>query len=221
MNLEELEKLAAPLRDHVAQGIEFPEPGWRLDMESREGAPDRQFKYLHQMCLLHAENFARAQQIKVSTLIDGYQAVAEAKNPLGPYLFARAIFELGAFTWDVSKRLRDIANKPDSTWRTKGEEYFSLIVRARFATSDPSKQKLLEAGGCPTRLLKPINIMSSVQALLAEPNSESLRGQALRFRAPQPLQSSCIKLGHAGRRLRARCGWWRPPNVAAGAHHPI
>jgi hypothetical protein len=58
MTLDGLDRASAPLRAYIISPIEFPEPAQKLDMASRQGAPDRQFKYLHQMCLLHASNFS-------------------------------------------------------------------------------------------------------------------------------------------------------------------
>ncbi len=135
------------------------------------------FKYLHQMCTLHTEGFAVAHQIKLIALIDGYVAVVRFNNALGPYLFARAILELTAFVFDVSKRLEQIAAKPAPVWRAKGEEFFAMIVRARFATSDPTKGKALEAAGCPSKLLKPLNVMASIETLVADEDGGTLRGQ--------------------------------------------
>src|SRR5690242_7615544 len=119
MTLDDLDRACAPLRAYIDAAVEFPEPAQKLDMATREGAPDRQFKYLHQMCLLHISNFTRANQIKVVSLLDGYKAVIAARNPVGPYLFARSIFELSAFICDVSTRLREIAAKPDANWMSK------------------------------------------------------------------------------------------------------
>jgi hypothetical protein len=178
MTLDDLDQICAPLRAYIAAAIEFPEPAQKLDMASREGAPDRQFKHLHQMCLFHSSNFTRANQIKIVALLDGYKAVIAADNPIGPYLFARSVLELSAFICDVSARLREIAAKPDANWRAKGEEFFSMIVRARFATTDPKKRQALEAAGMPSRLLKPINVMESVAKLLAQPGAaDVLRDQ--------------------------------------------
>jgi hypothetical protein len=178
MTLDDLDRASAPLRAYISSPIEFPEPAQKLDMASRQGAPDRQFKYLHQMCLLHASNFTRANQIKVVSLLDGYKAVIAAGNPIGPYLFTRSILELSAFICDVSTRLREIASKPDASWMSKGEEFFSCIVRARFATTDPKKRQALEAAGMPARLLKPINVMNSIATLLAQPGAaDVLRDQ--------------------------------------------
>ena len=177
MKIRDLDKLADTVREQVAQAIELPEPAMRLDMSSREGNSERQFKYLHQMCTLHSEHFAQAHKVKCTLLTDGYRTVAEAENPLGPYLFARAIFELSAFTHDVSRRLREIMHKPEANWRSNGEEFFSLVVRARFATSDPSKRQALEEAGAPAKLLKPINITESIRTLLATEEGASLHGE--------------------------------------------
>lgn len=123
------------------------------------------------MCLLHAENFAQAHQIKLVSLLDGYQAVAKAENTLGPYLFARSILELTAFVYEVSARLTEIAAKPEANWKGKGEEFFTMIVRARFATTDPKKRQALESAGCPARLLKPLNVMKCISTLLTDPEA--------------------------------------------------
>lgn len=165
MSLQSLEDLALPLREYVKRAIEFPEPALKLDLASRKNDPVRQFKHLHQMCTIHGESFAVANQIKQVALIDGYLLVSRNLHPLGPYLFARSLLELSAFICDLASRAREIYVKPDKQWLSKGEEFFALIMRARYATSDPKLRKSLEESGVPNHLLKPFNVMHSLAAL--------------------------------------------------------
>ena len=165
--IEDLEIKTLPLRTIVSQFIELPEPARTLDIASRKKDETRIFKYLHQMCSIHAANFTRANQVKLVVLIDGYLQSCKDKNPLGPYLYARSILELGAFLADISRRAVDIYSKPDSCWRLSGEEFFSLIVRARFASSDTEKISIFN--DLSNSQSKPINIMSSLK-YLAEKN---------------------------------------------------
>jgi hypothetical protein len=177
MTLDDLEGRIEPLRRYITAPIEFPEPALKLDLEGRAGDERRQFKHLHQMCLNHALNLSRALQIKVVALTDGYLDTARAHNPIGPYLFARALLELSAFIFDVSGRLRNIHNKPDNAWRNKGEEFFALVARARFGTSDPDIRKQMIAHGVSQKLLEPLHIKHSINAL-----SQSEKGKALAAR---------------------------------------
>ncbi len=163
-----------PLRRYISAQIEFPEPALKLNLESRAGDETRQFKHIHQMCLNHALNLTRALQIKVVALVDGYLDTARAHNLLGPYLFARALLELSAFIFDVSGRLKTIHDKPDRAWRNKGEEFFVVVARARFGTSDPETRKQMIAHGVSQKLLEPLHIKHSINALYQSEKGKSL-----------------------------------------------
>ncbi|HEX2541077.1 MAG TPA: hypothetical protein VHM00_08335 [Caldimonas sp.] len=172
--LAEVELLAGELRQHFVAPMELPEPSTRLGLSERAGQPVRQFKHLHQMCLGHVENLALSSQIKLLALLDGYIDCATKGATLGLYLFARTIVEQCAFANEVRRRLLEVSNKPAGNWMPKGEEFFGLAVRFRFATGNKELQKQLEALGFPQKLLKPVNVMNCVASLLANPSTAEL-----------------------------------------------
>lgn len=73
------------------------------------------------------------------------------------------MLELLAFLHEITRRSSEIFNKPDAQWRVSGEEFFSLMVRARFASSDPAKVDAL--AGLPKNQSKPFNISHCMQQL--------------------------------------------------------
>lgn len=156
--------------------FDLPEPNQRLGLKERAGDPTRQFKHLHQMCLRHAESLAISCEFKLLGLLDGYLACTQEGSTIGCYLFARTVLEQCAFLIEVNRRLTEIAAKPNSSWMPKGEEFFSLLVRFRFATGDKALQKNLEEIGFPPKLLKPVNVMSCVAALSTRPEVAHLGG---------------------------------------------
>jgi hypothetical protein len=174
MNLDKIISTLESLKKQVSSPIEFPEAAMKLDMKARANDPIRQFKYLHQMCTLHGEHFAISNQIKIVCLLDGYILLCNEKNPLGVYQFARSILELAAFINDISVRTINIQNKPVNNWQVKGEEFFSCLIRARFGTSHPKTIAHLKKHGVSNKLLKPINIMSSLQLLVKNPTAKGL-----------------------------------------------
>lgn len=165
MSLKALEDLVLPLRHHVSRAIELPEATYVLDLSSRQNDPIRQFKHLHQMCLMHAEAFALANQIKLVSLIDGYLHLSQNLHPLGPYMFARSMVELSAFIFYISSKAQTIFHMSDHQWKTKGEEFFELIVRARFGTSDPQLRQFFQEQGMPSHLVKPFRAGANINAL--------------------------------------------------------
>ena len=177
MNIEDLELLVKPFRDFVSEGIEFPDPFIKLDMASRGNDKTRQFKHLHQMCSGHCMNFAHANQIKLVALADGYIANAKLKSSIGIYMFSRSILELAAFQHDVTERLTKIAAKPEEDWRPKGEQFFGVIVRARYGTSNPEISKSLKDAGAAKKHLDPINVMESLRKLFGSKIGRELKGE--------------------------------------------
>ena len=154
------------MKSYVSKHVEFPEPSMKLDIESRKDDPNRIFQYLHRQCLLHTEHFRITQQIKGTYLLEGYLDLLKEKNPLAPYLFSRTMLELVAFNYRVMEELTSISNKDIKQWKSKGEQYFKFIVRARFATGDEAKLLLLkDAGNMSKNNLKPINIGECLRSL--------------------------------------------------------
>lgn len=174
MDSDHLLQTFATLRSRFGDRIEWPEPAPRLNLAARAGDPVRQFKHLHQMCVGHTEHFVQASAVKLLYLIDGYSLVQQSENTLGMYLFARSIVELCAVVVEADRRLLEIAEKPQGSWRPKGEEFFAQIVRLRFGTSDPVARAKLEAVGHPARLLKPLNVMNCIEALRTNPELRAL-----------------------------------------------
>ncbi|KEZ79113.1 hypothetical protein [Salinisphaera hydrothermalis] len=170
------EKIRVP-REQVSAGIEFPEPAMKLDMAARGGDKLRQFKYLHQMCTLHSENFATATQIKVVAVVDGYLENARFESSLGMYLFTRSLLELAAFLHDVDARLSAVVSEPEDKWRPKGEQFFGIIMRARFGTSNKEIAKHLKDAGASKKHLEPFNIMQSLAKLVASSEANALAGK--------------------------------------------
>lgn len=163
-----LRRKYADLKVQVEAPIEFPEPALRLEMESRNSDPVRIFKYLQQMCLLHTQGFISANQIKLVYVVDAYIQMVDSANPIGVYACARGLLEFNAFLFDVTKRLLAVSEGDAKHWRSRGEEYFGLIVRARFGTSDPSKAELLSSSGISKKHLKPFHISEAIKELSRE-----------------------------------------------------
>jgi len=172
--LDEIRTFADSIRVRYESPIEFPEPNFRLGLAERAGQPTRQFKHLHQMCMGHVEHLAISGEIKLLSLIDGYLMAATSGVVIGPFLFARTIVEQCAFMNELNRRLLEIARKPQKNWMSKGEEFFSVVVRFRFATGDKKLQKNMEAEGFPKKLLKPVNVMTCIDSLASNPALNTL-----------------------------------------------
>jgi len=58
----------------------------------------------------------------------------------------------------------------DRNWLPLGEKFFALLVRARYATTNPEFRALLVEAGVPSARLKPFNITECVKRLAADPS---------------------------------------------------
>jgi uncharacterized protein YchJ len=163
--LDLLIKQKNSLQKKYGSVYEVLEPKQKLDLESRKNDEIRIFKHLHHHCYLMSLNFIRGNRVKVLSLMDFYLICCTNKNPLGIYNATRTIIELTAFLNDISSRLDSACAKPDSDWKNKGEEYFNIIVRARYGTNNSKFQDLLQNSGIPKKKIKPINIMHSISVL--------------------------------------------------------
>ncbi|TGG92820.1 hypothetical protein E4656_11880 [Natronospirillum operosum] len=177
MDLNDIEEQVRCYREELYAGIEIPEPAMKLNMAARSGDKLRQFKYLHQMCTLHGENFVAANQIKTVALVDGYLENARLNSSLGMYLFTRSLLELAAFLHDVTDRLTSITKEPEEKWRPKGEQFFGIIMRARFGTSNKELAKQLKTTGTSKKHLEPFNVMQSLTKLVASTEGKNLVGK--------------------------------------------
>jgi hypothetical protein len=166
--LEELQSIMLDAATQFAAPLQFPDPAFSLDLASR--APDelRQFKHIHQMCLMHATHFERANQIKTIYLIDAYLWGVERLNPIAIYNGARSLLELHAMLKYVA-RLLDEARAGDKTdWRARGERYFGIILHARYGTTDPTKQTHLKSAGMEDAAVRPVRLQKARKLLSEE-----------------------------------------------------
>jgi hypothetical protein len=167
--LAELQAARDELAAHVSPLIELPAVDLVLDLDSRRGDNGRLAAHLHQMCALHQANFGQANKIKHLYLVDAFLQMAEADNPLALYAISRSMFELSAFLHEVRSRLVQTAGTcTDKTWQPMGEKFFGLIVRARFATTNPAQRELLLKQGFSAKRLEPFNITSCVSGLKSD-----------------------------------------------------
>jgi len=175
LSIEKIIQASLPLKEYISKPIEFQEPAMKLDLESRSNSETRQFNHLHQMCLMHAENYIVSNQIKLVTLIDAYIALYKVENSLGLYNISRSILELAAFLNDITSRTKKIKEKSPNTWKSKGQEFFVLLIRARFGTSDKLTLEHLIKSGISKKNLKPINVMGSIESLMKEKSATPLK----------------------------------------------
>lgn len=168
--LTQLAALRDSLVDEVGRPIQWPEPSMVLNLAARAGSELRIFKHIHQSCALHRENFVSGNQIKHLYLIDGFLSLATAENPVAIYSVARTMLELSAFLHEVARRLQEVVLRIDSqNWRPLGEKYFGLLIRARFATTNPEFRSMLGAQGVAAARLKPFSITNCIEGLASEP----------------------------------------------------
>jgi hypothetical protein len=156
---------------HVGRPLQLPEPGLVLDLSPRRGSDVRTLKHLHQMCMIQRENYGVSSQVKHLYLVDAFFTLAEAENPLALFSVARSMFELNAFLHEIQRRLQQtaLALTPNN-WVPMGEKFFGLIVRARFATTNPALRAVLSETGVSAKRLDPFNITQCVTGLAEEPD---------------------------------------------------
>ncbi len=157
------------LRDKLVAKFEkeigIPDCCFELDFASREGNDRRIIRHICQGSEANAMNFKASNGLKLCYLIDGYINQICSKNLFGPYLFARCVVELAAFCHYVSSELNMIYEKADNTWKSKGEEFFKFILRARYATSDTGKNYALSKANISNNIKKPISISNCIDRM--------------------------------------------------------
>ncbi len=164
-HIKTLKEISDQWRSEFSKWVEYPEPDQKFNLKARRPDEKKMFKYLCQMCSLHSRHFNRANEIKALYLVDGYLVMAEKLNTYGIYMFSRSMLELNAFLYTIRSRLDEIKAKPENKCVQTREEFFALIVRARFGTSNPKYQKMFIDNKFPKKGLKPFNIMQSISLL--------------------------------------------------------
>jgi SEC-C motif len=166
--LAELQRIRRDSQEHLAGPIQFPEPGFVLDLELRAPSESRQFAHIHQMCLLHATHFELASKIKTTYILDAYLWAAAQLNPVAVYSAARSLFELHAVLRYVDDLLCAAQAGTDAEWRERGQRYFDVILQARYGTSDQAMEQLLITNGCPEGARRPFKIAKARALLVKE-----------------------------------------------------
>jgi hypothetical protein len=166
--LHELQEINLASEMHLGTVLQMPEPSFRLDLETRGTDTHRQFKHIHQSCLLHATHFELANKIKTTYLIDSYLMGVARLNPIAIYNAARSIIELHAMLRYVQHLLTEAIIGSANEWKERGRRYFDTIMQARFGTTDPVKQNLLKSAGLADTFVQPIRLNKARRFLAQE-----------------------------------------------------
>jgi hypothetical protein len=114
---------------------------------------------------MHSVVFRRANEIKLLYLIDAFRCLAAEQNPLGMYAVARSLLELRATLFEIVQRLILKRSGSSADWKNRGQGYFGIILRARYASSDPKKSDVLRDAGISRDNVKPFNVMECLKGL--------------------------------------------------------
>jgi hypothetical protein len=91
--------------------------------------------------------------------------MTNAANPIGIFAGARSLLEYHAFLQYVVTRLNRAATGEPKEWKSRGEEFFRVVVRAKYGTSDPVKQRALEAQGLGKDQSKPFHVLTCIDEI--------------------------------------------------------
>lgn len=171
-SLDEIRRLRTRALPMASTPIEWPEGPFMLSLEARRGSRVRQFKHIHQSCLLHTENFRAACVIKQVYLLDGYLAMAEAANPYGVYSFARQMLENSGHLYRITSELQAAREMAADKWLDGGQKFFGIIVRAAFGTSQAQHQEALQGAGLSSAGAKSMSSGESMKMLAKAPDHE-------------------------------------------------
>jgi hypothetical protein len=141
--VEEMGRIHQASLEHLKGFLQLPEPNTRLDLDGRNEDEVRQFKHLHQMCLIHSTHFGQSGKLRATYLADSYLSAVRDRNPYGIYNAARALLEVYAMTAYVSYLLQEASKGETVEWRSRGERFFETIIQARYGSTDPAKRELL------------------------------------------------------------------------------
>jgi SEC-C motif len=165
--LDELQTFNLSSARHLTAMMQFPEPGYALDLSSRASIK-RQYKHIHQMCTLHATHFQMANQVKTTYIVDEYLWAASRLNPIALYSSARSLLELHAMLRYVQHLLAAACTEEEGDWRNRGQRYFSIILQARFGTTDPQAKEFLIKAGVSPKSVQLIRLREARQTLAKE-----------------------------------------------------
>lgn len=99
-----------------------------------------------------------ANIIRTVYLLDSYLSAAAQLNPLAVCSAARSLLELHAVLRYVEHLLTESCGGAQADWLERGQQYFNVILRSRFGTSDATAQHLFRSHGFPETALRPIKV---------------------------------------------------------------
>jgi hypothetical protein len=166
--IEKIKKTREKLWANRSYPVNLPDPNWNLDLASRGNDQQRQFKHLHQSCLMHTMHFKISNQIKLFYFIDGLLDQLKQLNPFGVTSFSRAILEQNAFCHRIYKETHTFSEGDENSWKPRGEGFFSRMIRARYGTSWSPLKEYLGNHGLSKKKLEPYNITECIRKVSAE-----------------------------------------------------
>ena len=96
--------------------------------------------------------------------LEWYELARSAQNPLAVYGAARSMLEFHAVLRYAHRRLQKHRSSID--WERDGQEFFKILVRLRYGTSNPAKQALAESeAALPNDQVKPFHVLTCLQEL--------------------------------------------------------
>jgi hypothetical protein len=147
---EEIESTLKKIRQARNSGAEyfstahdFPSGVHKLDLKARKDSEVRQFKHIHQNCFMLAGDLLTACQLRLLLLLDGYLVLADTRNGLPLFGITRSIMELNGLLMLLEGRLSRFRHGDKSDWKTRGEGFFSYLVRAREGLQNPVSPRLV------------------------------------------------------------------------------
>jgi len=150
--IDAISRALTRVREHAAETVQLPDADVQLRRARAGEDIGRRIRHIHQMCYVHSSHFRQATWVKLAYSLDGFLAMAERRNGVGLYLFARSVLELYATVLHLCLRLSAAAADTTDPARS-GEVFFSEVLKARSGTSDPRVTARLRRGRVPAEAL--------------------------------------------------------------------
>lgn len=152
------------LKSEASTPLQLPGVGLKLNLESRRSDTRRKVRHVHQMCLMHTSAVLAASRISLLYYLEWYELARSAQNPLAVYGAARSMLEFHAVLRYAHRRLQKHRSSID--WERDGQEFFKILVRLRYGTSNPAKQALAASeAALPNDQIKPFHVLTCLQEL--------------------------------------------------------
>jgi hypothetical protein len=147
---------------------EFFEPGKKLELVGLSKI--RAVKHINQMSFCQMILLKHEHVLKLMTTLNGYLIALDQSHVLLTYLSARYVLELHATIAYIDEKIRSALTIPSSDWKGRGEAFFSIACRGRYASSWSPMSDYLSKEGASSSAIKPINITESIKRLDENPD---------------------------------------------------